>query len=272
LWDYDVDAILDTILSTGFYGTDTDAVDVVGVDVCGALAPGVPRLPVDRIEQTVRPSGGQIAGFDQLKSAALRVSEFIPASCSRGVPPTPQGRLEVVEIRLAAMRAIVQILRTPLADFHNSLTDEQRRRLDGMPTANLMGALKAQAFGPAAGAAALCDQRAAKVPETIEDVLGKIQLTQQQQLAFDSVISASSQAVGELESSCPGEIADTTSDRIAAIDARLRALLAAVNILRPAVVGFYASLDSEQRAGLDPIEPASESRSEQQENLSPTHE
>jgi LTXXQ motif family protein len=271
-WGYDVDAVLDTILSPGLYVADSHGLDVFGVDVCGALAPGVPRLPVDRIEQTVRPSGGQIASFDALKSASLRVSEFIPTSCPSGVPGTPQGRVEVVQKRLAAMREIVQILRTPLADFYNSLTDEQRRRLDGMPTANLVAAPKVQAFGPAVGAAALCDQRGAEVPQTIQDVSRKIQLTQQQQLAFDSVKSASSQAVGELEPSCPGEIADTISDRLTAIDARLRALLAAVNILRPAVVGFYASLDSEQRGRFNPTEPTSESHSEQQENLSPTHE
>jgi hypothetical protein len=135
-WDYDVDALLDIILSTGLYVADTHGDDVYGVDVCGALAPGVPQLPVDRIEQTVRPIRTQIASLDGLKSASLRASEFVATSCPSEIPQTPLGRLDMVERRIAAMMETVQILRTPLAEFYNSLTDEQRRRLDPLPTSN----------------------------------------------------------------------------------------------------------------------------------------
>ena len=260
-WDYDVNALLDIILSTGLHVTDTHADDVFGVDVCGALAPGVPQLPVDRIEQTVHPIGSQIAGLHDLKSASLRASEFVATSCSSEIPQTPIGRLEMVERRLAAMTEIVQNLRTPLAEFYNSLTDEQRRRLDALPTSNLVGPLEAQ--GSTARAATLCDQRGDNVPGIMQDILQTIQLNQQQQLAFDSVKAASSKAVSELKPSCPGEIASTIKDRLTAIDVRLRALVAAVNILRPAVVDFYAALDGEQKARFKPVEHAPEPLHEQ---------
>jgi hypothetical protein len=262
-WDYDVDALLDIILSTGLYVADTHGDDVYGVDVCGALAPGVPQLPVDRIEQTVRPTGIQIAGFNQLKSASLRASELVATSCPSEIPHTPLGRLEMVERRLAAMMEIVQVLRAPLAEFHNSLTNDQRRRLDALPTSNLVGALKAQGFGATAGAATLCDQHAENVPGIMRETVQTIQLNQQQQVAFDSVKAASSKAVSELEPSCPGEIAQTIRDRLTAIDVRLRALLQAVNILRPAVVDFYGSLDNEQKARFSPVEHSPEPLREQ---------
>jgi hypothetical protein len=77
------------------------------------------------------------------------------------------------------------------------------------------------------------------------------------------VKSASSKAVSELEPSCPGEIARTIKDRLTAIDVRLRALLATVNILRPVVVDFYASLDSEQKARFKSVEHSPEPLHEQ---------
>jgi hypothetical protein len=262
-WDYDVDALLDIILSTGLSVADTHGDDIYGVDVCGALAPGVSQLPVDRIEQTVRPIGSQIASLDALKSASLRASEFVATSCPSEIPQTPLGRLDMVERRIVAMMEIVQILRTPLTEFYNSLTDEQRRRLAALPTSNLVGALEAQGSGATARAATLCHRRGETVSGIMQDILQSIQLNQQQQLAFDSVKSASSKAVSELEPSCPGEIARTIKDRLTAIDVRLRALLATVNILRPAVVDFYASLDSEQKAHFKPVEHSSEPLLEQ---------
>ena len=169
----------------------------------------------------------------------------------------------MVAKRLAAMMEIVQNLRTPRAEFYNSLTDEQRLHLDALPTSNLVGALQAQGFTPTARAATLCDQRGDNVPAIMRDILQTIQLNQQQQLAFNSVKSASSKAVSELKPSCPSEIARTIKDRLAAIDARLRALVAALNTLRPAVVDFYAALDSEQKARFNPVEHTPEPLREQ---------
>jgi hypothetical protein len=169
----------------------------------------------------------------------------------------------MVERRLAAMMEIVQNLRTPLAEFYNSLTDEQRRHLDALPTSNLVGALEAQGFAPTARAATLCNQRGDNGPAIMQDILQTVQLNQQQQLALDSVKSASSKAVSELEPSCPSEIARTIKDRLTAIDVRLRALVAAVNILRPAVVDFYAALDSEQKTRFNPVERTPEPPREQ---------
>ena len=49
----------------------------------------------------------------------------------------------------------VQILRAPLAEFYDSLTDEDRRRLDALPTSNFVGAIEAQGLGATAWAATL---------------------------------------------------------------------------------------------------------------------
>jgi hypothetical protein len=101
-------------------------------EACSGLAPGITDLPFDRIEQVVRPTGDQVAALDDLKSASSRSSETLKTSCPNEVPLTPVGRLDAMDKRLNAMVQAVRIVRTPLENFYNLLTEEQAAlRCDG---------------------------------------------------------------------------------------------------------------------------------------------
>jgi hypothetical protein len=47
---------------------------------CGGLAPGVADLPVDRIEQTVRPTEDQRPALEDLKGALAKAAEILKTS------------------------------------------------------------------------------------------------------------------------------------------------------------------------------------------------
>jgi hypothetical protein len=219
------------------------------VEACGGLAPGVTDLPMQRIEQSIHPTGSQVAGLEHLKAASSQANDILKASCPSQIPLTPLGRLDAVQKRLVAMIQAVQVVRGPLYEFYNSLTDEQRRNFDAMETAKLQSGAKAPASAPAAtGLPALCDERAASFSQLpVERIEQTIRLTQQQRGAFDTLKSASSKAASEVRTSCPSQMPQTIVDRLGAVDTRLIAMLQAVKTLHPALDDFYASLDDEQK-------------------------
>jgi LTXXQ motif family protein len=280
-WDYDVGSIVGSIYWPGpplatntFYDVygyksfdndgrargpgvisrvnpDETAISKSGtVEACGGLAPGVTDLPMQRIERSIHPTGTQATGLEHLKAASSQANDILKASCPSQIPLTPLGRLDAVQKRLAAMIQAVQVVRGPLYEFYNSLTDEQRRNFDAMGAAKLQNGAKAPASVPAAtGLPALCDQRAASFSQLpVERIEETIRLTQQQRGAFDTLKSASSKAASEVRTSCPSQMPETVVDRLGAVDTRLIALLLAVKTLHPALDEFYASLDDEQKA------------------------
>ena len=280
-WDYDVGSIVGSIYWPGpplatntFYDVygyksfdndgrargpgvisrvnpDETAISKSGtVEACGGLAPGVTDLPMQRIERSIHPTGTQVTGLEHLKAASSQANDILKASCPSQIPLTPLGRLDAVQKRLAAMIQAVQVVRGPLYEFYNSLTDEQRRNFDALGAAKLQNGAKAPASVPAAtGLPALCDQRAASFSQLpVERIEETIRLTQQQRGAFDTLKSASSKAASEVRTSCPSQMPETVVDRLGAVDTRLIALLLAVKTLHPALDEFYASLDDEQKA------------------------
>ena len=191
-WEYDVDSILGGMFWPGSGVANIGPDDIYGVDACGGLAPGVAHLAIDRVAEAIHPTGDQITSLAQLKTA-VQASEIFATSCASAVPITAVGRLDVVEKRIDAMIKATEIVRTPLTNIYDSLTNDQRQRLAAALGADLVIGGKAQ--GTRDGAAAFCEGQAAEFPHLpLMDVAHDMHLTERQQAAFDRVISASSKA------------------------------------------------------------------------------
>jgi len=215
---------------------------------CIGLAPGVTSLPIDRIQRQVQPIGEQLAAFEELRSASSRADGMIRASCSNEVPLTPVKRLEAVKTRVVSMAEAVHTVKGSLGDFYNSLTEGQRQRLGAMRGKAATREPRART-APGNGLATLCSERAAAFSQVpVQRVEETIRPTAQQRGAFDALKAASAEASERLRSSCPAEVASGMVDRLQAIDARLAAMLAAIDVVRPALEEFYASLTDEQKA------------------------
>jgi hypothetical protein len=207
------------------------------------LAPGVTDLPLDRIEETVHPTADQMTALESLKTAASKATDLLKASCPSEVPLTPVGRVDAMKKRFDAMLQAVQVMRTQLDNFYNPLTDEQKERFQEM------GGSREEARGQDNGLAMICNEQAGNFTQLpLERIDETIQPNQQQQSALDNLNTASSKAANELQASCPTQAPSTPGDRLDVITKRLNSMIQAVNIVRPALVTFYASLSDEQKA------------------------
>jgi hypothetical protein len=77
-----------------------------------------------------------------------------------------------------------------------------------------------------------------------------IQPTDEQRSALDDLANASVEAAQDLKAACPTEIALTAPNRLAAMQQRIEAMIAAVKTVQPPLEKLYGLLDDEQKARL----------------------
>lgn len=95
-------------------------------DACGESKPGLTNLPIERIEDAVRPSGDQQAALDRLNDATKKAVDTLQAACPESIALTPVGRLETMQKRLDAMLTAAKIIQPALEDFYAALNNEQK--------------------------------------------------------------------------------------------------------------------------------------------------
>lgn len=120
--------------------------------------------------------------------------------------------------------------------------------------------------GPAAagGSDRICSSQAAGVTDfSIQRIAQQVNPDQQQQALLDDLKNASTEAVKVLQAACPTELASTPTGRLAAMRARVDAMLKAVQIVRPALEKFYASLSDEQRERFNALDQGQQTASAQ---------
>jgi hypothetical protein len=216
--------------------------------------PGLTDWPFERIEQTVRPTGEQVAAYEELKAAANSAIDSLRAACPTQTPSTPVARLDAVHDRLAAMRKAVDVVRRALQRFYGLLDDEQKAHFNtvGVAAANVrLSGQQPQVTSQRQSARdAVC--RDAGVPgyrqRTTHHIEQLVRPVGAQRAAFEDLKAASSQAAETLRAPCRQQTPLTPVSRIDAIEKRLDAMLAAVRIIRPALARFYDLLRDEQKA------------------------
>ena len=117
-------------------GRRTAAADTSGADtlasLCGSQADSFTKLPVQRIEELVKPTGPQQTALDQLKEASAKAADDLRASCPAQTGETPTARLDAMNNRLDAMVQAAKTLRPTLGTFYASLSDEQKAQFNSM--------------------------------------------------------------------------------------------------------------------------------------------
>jgi hypothetical protein len=77
-----------------------------------------------------------------------------------------------------------------------------------------------------------------------------IQPTDEQRAALDDLANASVKAAQGIKAACPTDVALTAPSRLAAMQKRIEAMIAAVEIVQPPLEKFYGLLSDEQKARL----------------------
>jgi hypothetical protein len=200
---------------------------------------------VAAIEQEVRPRQEQLAAFDQLRAAEAGATDIVRGACAGHVPPSPTGRRDVMAQWVDAMLVAVRMVRSPLEAFYRSLDDEQKARFAVLRRAGHLG----DAAEPWLGSCSDPSGAFADVP--IKPLVRRLKLTEVQVAALEEFSVASDEAAKKVQASCPREAPLTPTGRIAAIEARLTALLDALGTMRTPLERFYGSLADEQKAQFD---------------------
>lgn len=228
---------------------------------CGGLAPGVTDLPIDSIERAVRPTDEQRAALAALKAASSQASDALKSSCSNEALLTPLGRLDTVQKRLDGMTQALTIVRAPLDNFYNSLSEEQRQRF-----AALGSNVRTSRYRTTGNdLAELCSSRAEGFAQPpVDRIEQAVKPTPEQRDAFAKLRIASTEASNQLRASCPGETPRSPMDRFDALAKRLDAMAAAVKTVRPALADFYGSLTDEQKARFNMLGPPHQAASSRQ--------
>lgn len=103
-------------------------IDLAGL--CSRRAEGFTQLPVQRVEEVIKPTQQQLDAFARLKIASVEAANQLHASCPGQTPQTPLDRFDAVGKRLEAMDQAIKTIRPALVDFYASLTDEQKARFN----------------------------------------------------------------------------------------------------------------------------------------------
>jgi hypothetical protein len=87
----------------------------------------------------------------------------------------------------------------------------------------------------------------------IEQIQQTIQLDDAQRAALDELANASVKAAQSIKAACPTQISLTAPSRLAAMQDRIEAMIAAVGMVQPPLLKFYDLLNDEQRARLNAL-------------------
>jgi hypothetical protein len=98
--------------------------------LCSSRTESFTQLPMQRVEQAVKPTQQQQDTLEKLKAASTEAANQLQASCPAQSPQTAIDRFDAVGKRLSAMAAAIKTVRPALADFYSSLTDEQKARFN----------------------------------------------------------------------------------------------------------------------------------------------
>jgi LTXXQ motif family protein len=227
--------------------------------MCSGQAGDLTGLPIDQIDQTIQPTGDERAGLDALKAASAKVTDILATSCLSEIPRTAPGRLAAMETRLEAMRRAVETVRVPLEKFYGSLSDDQKAQFDAMkvepePQVTRSASRHRRTIVSSAQVcrAQTLDYSAAFPEQEIEK---SVQPTEAQKAALDELRTAVTKGPDLIKDTCPTEMPSTPTGRLAAVEARLDAMLEAVKTERPAMDKFYSSLSDEQKARFNELRP-----------------
>jgi hypothetical protein len=222
--------------------------------MCGGDSRDIAGLPIDQIQQAIAPDDAQRAALDDLANASLKAAQDIKAACPKEAALTAPDRLAAMQGRIEAMIAAVGTVQTPLQKFYDSLSDEQKARLNALgQDQHKAGSATATPGAPTPNCGT--SQTSALTWPTAE-IDAKLHPTEAQRASLTALQHASATAADMLKASCQSDDAITPPARLAAVGKRLDVMLQAVKGVRAALDEFYAKLSDEQKAQFEAIGPA----------------
>jgi hypothetical protein len=218
--------------------------------LCGDDSREIAGLPIDQIQQLIRPNEAQRAALDDLANALISAAQMIRASCPAQAAFTAPGRLALMQQRIGAMMQAALVVQQPLGKFYDLLEDEQEARLNALAEdRRKMSAANGATEAPAQGCGAA---QPAALQWPADEIEARLRPNDTQRAALKVLQDANASAVELLTSDCQPD-AVTLPARLDAVNGRLASMLRAVYLVSAALEGFYATLSDEQKAQFEAI-------------------
>jgi LTXXQ motif family protein len=202
---------------------------------------------VARVQAEVTPSADQVQLLQKLGGALGAADGFLAKACPTEIPAQPIARLQLMESQIEELTMAVAIVRQPLQDFEQSLTDDQKAKFAVVPASPPTADHQSQS----AAIAPSCGGSSTAIDATIDQIDKSVQPTDAQRPALDSVRQAFGKAVDDLDAHCPTTVPPTALARLDAIEARLDATWRSVLSIQVALANFETKLDDAQRGRFD---------------------
>lgn len=228
----------DTIFQTAFAKA--------AADQNAKSCPQLGNRPVfaDRLRREIRPTPEQTPLLQKLGGAMAFASDYLAKACPTDIPADPAARLQLMEWQIEKVAEALDIVRQPLQEFEQSLTDAQRARLAPASRA-AMPAAKAGAV------AAECAAAPTKVDSSVDQISLSVEPTDAQRDAMNSIRQAFNNAANELDANCPVNLPADPLARLEASQSRLDATWRALVSIQVALADIETKLSDEQRARLN---------------------
>lgn len=201
---------------------------------------------VARLGREIAPTADQQQSLQKLGGALGAAAGFLAKACPDNIPAQPVARLKLMESQIEELSMAVDIVRAPLQEFEQSLTDEQKAKLAAPAVpAESDRQDRSAAIGPS------CDGSTAAIDRTVRQIDAAVEPSGAQRPALADVKQAFAKSAGDLDAHCPTSLAATPVGRLEAIEARLDATWRATLSTQVALANFEAKLDDAQKGRLD---------------------
>lgn len=201
---------------------------------------------VGRLGSEIAPTPAQEPALQKLGGALGAAAGFLAKACPDTLPTQPVARLQLMESQIEELSMAIDIVRAPLQELEQSLTDEQKAKLAAAPTPSEANrADRSAAIGPS------CDGSTVAIDRTIAQIDGTVEPTHAQRAALTDVKKSFAKAADDLDAHCPTTLAATPVARLEAIEARLDATWRSILSTQVALANFESKLDEAQKGRLD---------------------
>jgi hypothetical protein len=217
----------------------------VTVSACNAPMSG--DWPSAEIERSVELNADQRAALNQLKTSMGEAAKAIKATCRDEAALKPTERLRAMQSTLWAVHDAALLIRTPLAKFYDSLSDEQKKRF-AAPAADPRGTHNVSR----ADMARMCG-----MPSSNEMPVRRLEQglhpNKAQQASLNTLQKKSFEMGQFLMASCLKPMPATPAERLDNAADRLTAVIFAASTMGLALNDFTSQLSDDQKSKLNSI-------------------
>ena len=224
------------------------AVDSAGaVQNCRSAVPESPDWPANQIERTTALTSAQRAALERFEASIAEAVATINAACRDEAALTPVERLRSMQNALWAVHDAAIIIRTPLAEFYGSLSDDQKRQFFVPPSQTNPRAMAMAGQAMNRGDFARICGMPASDHWPMRQIEQALRPTDAQRASLDTLQKKLFEMGQFLMASCLQPMPSTPTARLDSAADRLTAVIFAASTVGLALNDFYNQLSEQQK-------------------------